>query len=180
MSEQKSTNLTTAESTMINGASPSKKRRKHIHEIRLDDLIIRESTSEDLSHLCDTLFQQESLYLDPKTISKSQVSCLPNPIQVMGLLQKIYEQLFPPILRNQKSVDSTNDEPERPTFPENSRAPTKQEKIEIKSPDRAIVSLPTSSMLSSANKQNASKPGPIKASRDILPVNKANEDAFLA
>jgi hypothetical protein len=35
-------------------------------------------------------------------------------------------------------------------------------------------------MPSSANKQSASKPGPIKASRDILPVNKANEEAFLA
>ncbi len=56
MSEQKSSNLTTAESTMINGQSPNKKRKKHIHEIRLDDLIFRESTSEDLGYLCDRLF----------------------------------------------------------------------------------------------------------------------------
>jgi len=37
--------------------SPNKKKKKHIHEIRLDDLIFRESTSEDLSHLADKLFQ---------------------------------------------------------------------------------------------------------------------------
>ena len=57
-----SPHMTTADSTIINattesGISPVKKRKKHIHEIRLDELIFRESTSEDLGHLADKLFE---------------------------------------------------------------------------------------------------------------------------
>ena len=60
--QSQSPHITTADSTIINanesaGVSPSKKRKKHIHEIRLDELIFRESTSEDLSHLADKLFE---------------------------------------------------------------------------------------------------------------------------
>lgn len=56
--EQSPHMVATADSSMINGMqSPNKKKKKHIHEIRLDELIFRESTSEDLSHLADKLFQ---------------------------------------------------------------------------------------------------------------------------
>ena len=103
-------------------------------------------------------------------------------LQVMSLLQKIYEQLFPPILKNQKSTDSACDEPQRPTFPHHSRVDSntelKEPKLELKSPEKAIV--PQVSQPASANKTSATKPGPVKASRDILPVSNTKEDPYLA
>ena len=57
--------------TMHSGIdSPSKKKKKHIHEIRVDDLLKRESAEDDLSIIADKLFERECLYLDSKIISK--------------------------------------------------------------------------------------------------------------
>lgn len=57
------------------------KRKKHVHEIRVDDLLMRESTSDDISSLADMLLKRESLYLDPKTIRREQI---------IKLLDKLY------------------------------------------------------------------------------------------
>ena len=63
-----------------------RKKKRRIHEIRVDDLLLETSTSEDMSQICDMLLARESLYLDPNTISKQQV---------IKLLQKLQEQMFP-------------------------------------------------------------------------------------
>lgn len=55
-------------STMADSVLSKKKRR--VHEIRIDDLLMEQSTSDDISDLCDMLLERESIYLDPSTISK--------------------------------------------------------------------------------------------------------------
>jgi hypothetical protein len=42
-----------------------------VHEIRVDDLLLETSTSEDIALITDMLLERESLYLDPKSISKA-------------------------------------------------------------------------------------------------------------
>ena len=46
--------------------------------------------------------------------------------------------------------------------------------MELKSPEKATMVVNTNSATASANKTKA---GPIKASRDVLPLNKSHEDA---
>ena len=63
----------TEASTMIQSESPdrcSPKKKRRVHEIRVDDLLLETSTSEDISLITDMLLERESLYLDPSTISK--------------------------------------------------------------------------------------------------------------
>ena len=87
----------------------------------------------------------------------------------MNLLQKIYDQLFPPIDRRQKSCDSAAnnimDDHEPPSF---------QNKSDIKQTKREEVpSTPDKLQLQpqlSASKMPSQKPGPIKAQRDIMPL----------
>lgn len=57
-----------------------------MHEIRVDDLLMETSTSDDLSDICDMLLDRESIYLDPTTISKSQV---------IKLLEKLQNTMYP-------------------------------------------------------------------------------------
>lgn len=62
---------------MIQSESPDKssliKKKRRVHEIRVDDLLLETSTSEDISLITDMLLERESIYLDPSTISKQQV-----------------------------------------------------------------------------------------------------------
>lgn len=75
------------------------------------------------------LLERESLYLDPKTISRQQV---------IKLLQKLQDQMFPQ--RTKKQVEDT---------------PKVIEK-----------------QISEESKKAISKPGPIKPTRDIMPISK--------
>jgi hypothetical protein len=52
----------------------------------VDDLLFETSTSDDIALITDMLLERESIYLDPKTISKNQV---------IKLLEKLQRQLFP-------------------------------------------------------------------------------------
>ena len=63
----------TGDTTLL---SNNTKRKRHIHEIKVDNL----NRNSDLEKLCDVLFEREYIYLDPKTISR---------LQVINLLQKL-------------------------------------------------------------------------------------------
>ena len=51
----------------------SKKQKKYIHEVKV---IFKDGKNENLEKLADHLMSMESIYLNPKSISKPQVSLI--------------------------------------------------------------------------------------------------------